>query len=126
MGGPIFLKSEDPVEFAAEHRKLGYSAAYCPPVKLSETERVRAIERAFRDARVVISEVGAWKNMLDPDETKRRENLAYVTERCALADAIGARCCVDIAGSYDPTVWYGPNPKNLSKNFSMPRSKTAG
>jgi sugar phosphate isomerase/epimerase len=55
--------------------------------------------------------------MLDPDAAKRRENLAYVTERCALADAVGARCCVDIAGSYNPDVWYGPNPKNLSKEF---------
>jgi sugar phosphate isomerase/epimerase len=117
LGGPIFLKSEDPAALAAEHRRLGYSAAYCPPVKLSETDRIRAIENAFRDARIVISEVGAWKNMLDPDPAKRRENLAYVTERCALADAVGARCCVDIAGSYDPTVWYGPNPKNLSKEF---------
>ena len=117
LGGPIFLKSEDPAELAAEHHRLGYSAAYCPPVKLSEKERIRAIENAFRDARVVISEVGAWKNMLDPDAEKRRENLTYVTERCALADAVGARCCVDIAGSYDPNVWYGPNPKNLSKEF---------
>ena len=117
FGGPIFLKSDDPAELAAEHRRLGYSAAYCPPAKVSETERVRAIEKAFRDAGVVISEVGAWKNMLDPDSAKRRENLTYVTERCALADAVGARCCVDIAGSYDPNVWYAPNPKNLSKEF---------
>jgi sugar phosphate isomerase/epimerase len=69
------------------------------------------------ESNVVIAEVGAWKNLLDPDADKRRENLAYVTERCALADAVGARCCVDIAGSYNPTVWYGPNPKNLSKEF---------
>src|SRR5690242_122339 len=117
FGGPIFIKSDDPAELAAEHRRLGYSAAYCPPAKVSETERVRTIEKAVRDAGVVISEVGAWKNMLDPDSTKRGENLAYVTERCALADAVGARCCVDIAGSYDPNVWYGPNPKNLSKEF---------
>ena len=79
--------------------------------------RVRAIETAFAKANVVIAEVGAWKNMLDPDAEKRRDNLAYVTERCALADAVGARCCVDIAGSYNPAVWYGPNPKNLSKDF---------
>ena len=63
LGGPIFLKTDDPDELAAEHRKLGYNAAYCPDVK------------------------------------------------------IGARCCVDIAGSYDPAIWYGPNPKNLSKEF---------
>ena len=117
FGGPIFLKSDDPVELAAEHRRLGYSAAYCPAAKILETDRIRAIEEAFRKAKVVIAEVGAWKNMLDPDPVKRRENLAYVTERCALAEAVGARCCVDIAGSYDPNVWYGPNPKNLSKQF---------
>jgi sugar phosphate isomerase/epimerase len=117
FGGPIFLKSDDPAELAAEHRRLGYSAAYCPAAKISETDRIRAIKEAFDKAKVVIAEVGAWKNMLDPDPAKRRENLAYVTERCALAEAVGARCCVDIAGSYNPTVWYGPNPKNLSKQF---------
>jgi sugar phosphate isomerase/epimerase len=117
LGAPIFLKSTDPVELAQEHRRLRYGAAYCPQVNLQDRERIRAIEKAFAEANVVIAEVGAWKNMLDPDSGKRRENLAYVTERCALADAVGARCCVDIAGSYNPTEWYGPHPKNLSKEF---------
>jgi sugar phosphate isomerase/epimerase len=58
-----------------------------------------------------------WRNMLDPDATKRAENLRYVTERLALAEAVGARCCVDIAGSFNPTVWYGAHPKNLSREF---------
>ncbi len=115
FGGPVFLKSDDPIELAGEHRRLGYSAAYCPKVKISETDRIEALRKAFDEANVVIAEVGAWKNMLDPDPIKRRENLAYVTERCALAEAVGARCCVDIAGTYNPAVWYGPNPKNLSK-----------
>ncbi|HVW85271.1 MAG TPA: TIM barrel protein, partial [Bryobacteraceae bacterium] len=43
--------------------------------------------------------------------------LEYVTERLALAEAVGARCCVDIAGSYNPDYWYGAHPKNLSKEF---------
>jgi sugar phosphate isomerase/epimerase len=117
LGGPIFLKSTDPGALAREHRRLGYSAAYCPDVKLSDSVHVRAIEKAFAYQKVVIAEVGAWKNMLEPDSFTRRENLAYVTERCALADAVGARCCVDIAGTYNPEVWYGPHPKNLSKEF---------
>ncbi len=33
LGGPIFLKSDDPVALAKEHRRLGYSAAYCPSVR---------------------------------------------------------------------------------------------
>jgi sugar phosphate isomerase/epimerase len=86
-------------------------------VKVSDTARIRAIEQAFQRANIIIAEVGAWKNMLDPDPVKRRDNLAYVTERCAVAEAVGARCCVDIAGSYNPTVWYGPDPKNLSREF---------
>ena len=117
LGGPIFLKSDDPRELAAEHKRLGYSAAYCPDLQIADSVRIRATETAFAETEVIIAEVGAWKNMLDPDESKRRANLAYVTERCALADAVGARCCVDIAGTYNPTVWYGPNPKNLSKEF---------
>jgi sugar phosphate isomerase/epimerase len=115
FGGPVFLKSDDPQELAAEHKRLGYSAAYCPEVKISQTDRIQAIQKAFEEKQVVIAEVGAWKNMLDPDPVKRRQNLAYVTARCALAEAVAARCCVDIAGTYNPTLWYGPNPKNLSK-----------
>ena len=51
------------------------------------------------------------------DPEKRRENIRYVTSRLALAEAVGARCCVDIAGSFNPKVWYGPHPKNLSREF---------
>jgi sugar phosphate isomerase/epimerase len=102
---------------AREHRRLGYSAAYCPNARVEETEKVRIIEKAFAAEKVVIAEVGAWKNMLDPDPSKRRENLEYVTQRLALAEAVAAMCCVDIAGSYNPGVWYGAHPKNLSKEF---------
>ena len=117
LGGPIFLKSDDPVALAKEHRRLGYSAAYCPAASPTDGDRVRAIREAFKAENVVIAEVGAWRNMLDPDPQKRAANLAYVTERMALADAVAARCCVDIAGSFNPSVWYGPDTKNLSQEF---------
>src|SRR5437667_3327042 len=117
LGGPIFLKSEDPRELAREHRRLGYSAAYCPKATLENSALVADIQKAFAAENVVIAEVGAWVNMLDPDSDKRRANLKYVSDRTALAEAVGARCCVDIAGSFDPKIWYAPNPKNLSKAF---------
>ena len=40
--------------------------------------------------------------MLDVDPEKRRKNLAHVQERLAVAELLGARNCVDIAGSYNP------------------------
>jgi len=117
LGGPIFKKNDDPGELAREHRRLGYSAAYCPESKVEDAARNQEIVRAFAAENVVIAEVGAWKNMMDPDADKRRENRQYVTQRMALAEAVGARCCVDIAGSYNTSSWYGPHAKNLSKEF---------
>ena len=117
LGGPIFKKSDDPRELAREHRRLGYSAAYCPDSKVEDAARNREIVKAFAAENVAIAEVGAWKNMMDPDADKRRENRQYVAQRMALAEAVGARCCVDIAGSYNPVFWYGPHPKNLSQEF---------
>lgn len=118
LGGPIFLESDDPAALAREHRRLGYSAAFCPQIAtVKDPHLIRAIQEAYASENVVIAEVGAWKNMLDPDAEERRQNLEYVVERCALAEAVGARCCVDIAGSYNPDSWLGPSPKNLSKEF---------
>jgi len=117
LGGPIFLNSEDPGEQAREHRRLGYRAAYAPKVELQDKVRIKAIIKEFAAQDVALAEVGAWVNMLDPDPEKRRKNLAYVQERLALAEELGTRCCVDIAGSYDPKVWYGPNPRNFSQEF---------
>ena len=117
LGGPIFKKSDDPGELAREHRRLGYSAAYCPDSKVEDTARNQEIVRAFAAENVVIAEVGAWKNMMDPNADQRRENRRYVAQRMALAEAVGARCCVDIAGSYNATSWYGPHPKNLTQEF---------
>src|SRR5579872_2618957 len=117
LGGPIFLKSDDPRELAREHRRLGYSAAYCPPADLKNTARIAEIQKAFAAENVVIAEVGAWKNMLDPNPEARRANMQYIVERMALAEAVGARCCVDIAGSFSAKTWYGPDRRNLSREF---------
>ena len=117
LGGPVFSKSEDPNELAQEHRKLGYRAAYCPEVKLEDSVRIRAITDAFAMQDVVIAEVGRWVNLLDANPEKRRANLKQVTDGLALAEAIGARCCVDIAGSFSSTSWFGPHPDDLSQRF---------
>ena len=114
LGGPIFLNSDDPAEQAREHRRLGYRAAYAPKVELTDKDKIRAIIKEFAAQDVALAEVGAWVNMLDLDSEKRRKNLSYVQERLALADELATRCCVDIAGSYNPKAWDGPDPKNLS------------
>jgi sugar phosphate isomerase/epimerase len=117
LGGPSFCDSSDPEELALAHRKLGYRAAYCPAVELKDETRIHDLSRAFAKHDVVIAEVGRWVNLLDADHDRRSANLRLVTDGLALAEAIGARCCVDIAGSFHPTIWYGPDPRNLTSEF---------
>lgn len=117
LGAPVFNAPQDPEGLALAHRQVGYRAAYCPGVGLNDKERIREIERCFAKHDVVIAEVGRWCNLLEPDAAKRSENLQRVTDGLALADEIGARCCVDIAGSFNADVWYGPHPDNLSPRF---------
>ena len=117
LGGPIFEKSDDPEVLARAHRAKGYRAAYCPKLSVADADRIKETERAFARNDVAIAEVGRWVNLLDADPDKRRQNLATVTDGLALADAIGARCCVDIAGSFSSTSWFGPHPDNLTPRF---------
>ncbi|MFN8093569.1 MAG: TIM barrel protein [Vicinamibacteria bacterium] len=117
LGAPVSVPGDDPEALARAHREKGYRAAYCPNVRLDDAARLRDTVAAFARHDVVIAEVGRWVNLLDPDAEKRKKNLATVTEGLALAEATGARCCVDIAGSFSPTSWFGPHPENLSPRF---------
>jgi sugar phosphate isomerase/epimerase len=112
-----YRESDDPAVLAQGHKRFGYTAAFCPDGNPGDAARVNAIRRAFADAGVLIAEVGAWRNMMTPDLDARRANIEYVIRQLALADELGVKCCVDIAGSLDGTTLSGPHPKNLSKEF---------
>jgi sugar phosphate isomerase/epimerase len=116
LGGPVFVKTDDPDELARAHRALGYRAAYTPAgLKAGDSDRIKAVREAFAAHDVVIAETGVWNNLMDPDEEARRANLTAVTEGLALADEVGALCCVDIAGGFNAEFWAGPHRDNFSQ-----------
>jgi len=116
LGGPVFNPSDDPVELARAHRILGYRAAYCPAVTLADKQRIIGIENAFKSADVIIAEVAAFGfNMMDRNENKRKKNLEEMCTRLTLADEVGARCCVNIAGFLGKDATDRTHPDNLSK-----------
>ena len=117
LGAPVGVDGDDPEELARAHRAKGYRAGYCPDIPLDDTERIKATTEAFARHDVVIAEVGRWVNLLAPDAEERRQNIRTVTEGLALAEAVGAHCCVDIAGSFSEASWMGPHPENLSERF---------
>lgn len=119
LGGPVSGDFKDPQEWIQAVRSKGYSAVYCPvPVETDEVT-VKAFEKAARDANIIISEVGAWSNPISNDEKERKEAIKKCKDSLALADLIGAGCCVNISGSRGEK-WDGPHPENLSREtFDM-------
>jgi sugar phosphate isomerase/epimerase len=113
LGGRVFEEYEDAEQWVGAVRRLGYRAAYCPVDARASAETIRAYVAAAAQADVAIAEVGAWSNPLSPDAETRRAALSKCQEQLALAEAIGARCCVNIAGSRGER-WDGPDALNLT------------
>ena len=115
LGVGLDARCDDPEEIARAYVAAGYSAAICPKLSLDQPERLRAVRDAFARHDVMLAEVGVWNNMMDPDLGRRAANLEANVQAMALADEVGARCCVNIAGSFNPTKWDGPHPSDLSE-----------
>lgn len=113
LGGHVFGDVSDPESWIAVLKGCGYTAAYCPLNDAQDDGAIRAYAKAAAEANIVIAEVGTWSNPMSPDEDERRKALALCQERLALADKIGARCCVNVAGSRGEK-WAGHHPDNFT------------
>ena len=75
LGGPVFDAYEDPGEWIQLLKKSGYRAAYCPVNPGADPELVSAYRDAACKHDIVISEVGAWSNPIDPDRDRAEKAL---------------------------------------------------
>jgi len=114
FGAPIFQPYAEPAAWVAAVKAKGYTAAYCPVKTDADPALITAYSQAAQEADIVIAEVGAWSNPLSPDPTERAAALEKCKASLRLADRIGARCCVNIAGSRGAK-WDGPYPADLSE-----------
>lgn len=120
LGGQIFEKFDGPDAWIQILKRLGYRAAYCPVGVEEKDDVVNAYAKAAQKADIIISEVGAWSNPISPDEEKRKEAIKKCREHLALAERIGANCCVNISGSRHEKQWAGPHKDNLTpETFEM-------
>jgi len=116
LGGPLFGPIDDPDKWISALQNLGYRAAYCPVQTDAAPDVIKAYEAAARKANIVIAEVGAWSNPLSNDTATATAAFKRCVDSLALAEAIGAKCCVNIAGSKNPTQWAGPHKDNLTQS----------
>jgi len=113
LGGPVLENVNTPDEWVNALRTLGYSAAYLPVDSGHGEDFAKEYAKAAAKANILIAEVGAWSNPLSPNEEQRKAAVTTCTQQLALADLVGARCCVNIAGSRGKK-WDGAHPDNLT------------
>ena len=119
LGGPVSGDFKDPQEWVKAVKAKGYSAANCPVSAGADIATIKAFEKAAKDSDIIISEVGAWSNPISKNETERKAAIKKCKDALALADQIGAGCCVNITGSRGDQ-WDGPHQDNLSsETFEM-------
>jgi sugar phosphate isomerase/epimerase len=114
LGGPVPGKYDDPLKWVKAVKSLRYSAAICPVQPGASTELIRSFSFEAKRNNILISEVGVWNNVLDPDEIAGKAAINKNIVSLQLADEIGACCCVNISGAKGE-IWDGPYPGNYSR-----------
>ncbi|MDA0334346.1 MAG: TIM barrel protein [bacterium] len=112
LGGPLFQPYTSPAEWVAALQAKGYRAAFCPVGLDADAQAVAGYRQSAAAADIVIAEVGAWSNPISPDPVIRGAAMEKCCQSLALAEAIGARCCVNIVGSRGEK-WDGPHAGDL-------------
>lgn len=62
--------------------------------------RCEALAKAYRSAGIAIHSIGVYTNLIHPDETERRANLAYFEGMMKAGQAMGVRTFITEAGHY--------------------------
>ncbi len=114
LTGPLPGPFQNSREWLDQLQEKQYSVAAGLPV--GPDSKPGTIDEYLQTARshdVAIAEVGAWSSPLSDNDAFRNESLIKCKRQLAFADQIGARCCVNIAGSRGEK-WDGPDPRDLT------------
>lgn len=118
LGTSAPLKHESPSEWAEKQVKLGSGCVNFPLNCDDPEDKIIAYRDAAAEHGLLIAEVGIWRNALSQDPDERKKNIDYCVRQLRLADFLGARCAVNVAGAFGPR-WDGHYKENFSENAWM-------
>ncbi|MCR5673112.1 MAG: sugar phosphate isomerase/epimerase [Lachnospiraceae bacterium] len=114
LGTSSPLKHGSPEEWADSQVRLGCATVVFPVQSNEPEEKVIAYKEAADKAGLTIAEVGIWKNALAADPDERKANMDYCVNQLRLADFLGARCAVNVAGAFGKR-WDGGYKENFTE-----------
>lgn len=103
-------------QWAEYQKKLGLGAVVFPVQSDEPEKKIIEYKEAADKEGLMIAEVGIWRNALAKDHDERKKNRDYCVEQLRLADYVGARCCVNVAGTTGDR-WDGAYKQNFSKEL---------
>ena len=113
LGTSSPLKHNSPDEWAQNQVKLGCGTVNFPLNCNDDEKKIIAYKEAAEKAGLTIAEVGIWRNALVSDPDERKANMDYCVNQLRLADFLGARCAVNVAGAFGPR-WDGGYRENFT------------
>lgn len=108
------LSHNSPREWAEKMRGLGCGAVNFPVDNSAPRELILEYAAEAKKYELIIAEVGVWNNPLSDDAQIRAEARERCKKQLRLADMVGAKCCVNIAGAKGD-VWDGGYADNYSE-----------
>lgn len=124
LGISVPLTCESADKWAKAQTELGCKSVVFPLNCDAPDALVDEYVNAAKEHDLMIAEVGIWRNAIALDEAERKANLDYSIRQLALADRIGARCCVNVSGSMGPR-WDGGYKENFSREAWIKTVKMA-
>ena len=106
---------ETPAQWAKTLRSLNLSAAVFPVEYTAADSLIADYAAACKDNDLLIAEVGAWSNPVSEIASQRDAALQKCIGQLRLADELGARCCVNIAGAFGGERWDGFHRANYTQ-----------
>lgn len=109
LGIASSLRHDSPAQWAEKLAELGCRAAPFPLDSTAPDALIDAYCEAAAKHDILIAEVGVWRNALTDEAA-----VEYSIRQLRLADRVGARCCVNVAGAAGPD-WDGGYRENFSR-----------
>ncbi len=116
LGGSIMKPYNSPEEWLSHVKELGYRAVIFPVDCTASDTVIDEYLHCIRENDLFIGEVGVWRNCMSPDPEEKEKHINYAIGQLALAERVGANCCVNIAGSW-AQLWDGYHPDHATERY---------
>lgn len=115
LGISTSLNNLNPNEWAKKMVSLGCRTVVFPVDSSSSEDLINEYVKEASSHDLTIAEVGIWRNAISENPVEAEKNMAYSIAQLKLADKVGARCCVNVAGAVGGPIWDGGYKENFSE-----------